>query len=56
MWGRVCTDLEDCSLSLGSWNEGVGRDGEESNVRTLTEQARVAWPFRLSYWSSFRFP
>lgn len=39
--GDVLT-WEGCSLSLGSWNEGVGETGEESNVRTVyCEQVKL---------------
>lgn len=41
--GRRCTDLGGLFfLSLGSWNEGVGGTGEESNVRTVyCEQVKL---------------
>lgn len=53
VWGEGrCTDLGGLLfLSLGSWNEGVGETGEESNVRTVyCEQVKLA------LLSSFRVP
>lgn len=42
--GKGCTDLGGLLfLSFGSWNEGVGETGEESNVRTVYfEQVKLA--------------
>lgn len=44
-WGRCVLTGRLLSLSLGSWNEGMGETGRKQKVRTIpttSEQVKVA--------------